>query len=705
MIDGSRTGFAVGSISGSNGELSAVYKTTNGGISWDLLNFPYFQSTALDAVAFPDSSNGWVAGSHGQIYRTLDGGKTWTWQNSGTIRTISSLCFINADEGWATGGWGDGYQYLVLKTVDGGASWQHLSFGNTAFSCADIFFTDSNNGWLCGQDNQILPQIHHTSDGGATWTRQDLPFNGENGEVTRVRFADALEGWASVSSLYITPAGPVLHTTDGGNTWEVQFSTALHYNHLDVQDQNRIAVAAVQILYPSAEKVFVSLDGGESWSSSTPPVRNYTEGIDYAGDSVWIASTGSGILLSPDNGESWQWQNRSPYLYSMCWSDDSTGWAVAGTSVHTDNFCYKSTDGGDTWLEDPGAPGGAVVKFIDSQHGWMLREGNYTSIFRTSDGGQNWDQHNIPGSAWIGGMCFASPDSGWVYGSNGAVRFSSDGGQTWTTQTTGTTNYVQAMTFFNTLEGWAGGGYGGGNGFLIRTADGGKTWVSQPTSFSDHVLDLFFLTRQIGWVSTVSGMIYKTVNGGVTWSFLAQVACDYAEHIMFTNTLDGWVTCRNGGSDGRGFIYRTADGGLNWTLEWESFWPQHGIAGMALQDDNILWACGNHNTILKYSGFVGTGDDIPRSGNIGINMFPNPACREVNISINLPDEGYLKVEIFDLNGKKAAELFSSFATAGEHTISWTPVGPDGQGAPAGIYILQLKFRGNILSRKLVLNNL
>jgi hypothetical protein len=77
----------------------------------------------------------------------------------------------------------------------------------------------------------------------------------------------------------------------------------------------------------------------------------------------------------------------------------------------------------------------------------------------------------------------------------------------------------------------------------------------------------------------------------------------------------------------------------------------------------------------------------------------------VNISSNLPEDGFLDVDVFDLNGKKVADLFSSFVTAGERILAWTPGGGVGQDLPARTYILQLKFRGDILTRKLVLAGL
>ena len=72
----------------------------------------------------------------------------------------------------------------------------------------DVEFVDPLYGWAVGEMGTIL----HTSDGGITWETQ-------TSEITYlmngIEFADRLEGW-------ICSYGNILHTTDGGKNWEVQ---------------------------------------------------------------------------------------------------------------------------------------------------------------------------------------------------------------------------------------------------------------------------------------------------------------------------------------------------------------------------------------------------------------------------------------------------------------------------------------------------
>ncbi|MCD4734471.1 MAG: T9SS type A sorting domain-containing protein, partial [Bacteroidales bacterium] len=90
------------------------------------------------------------------IMHTADGGTTWEEQTSGTSSLLSSVCFTDAYNGWASGD--DG---TIIYTVDGGTTWETQS-GGTNKNLSSVFFTDSNNGWIVGDYGTVL----HTDNGG-----------------------------------------------------------------------------------------------------------------------------------------------------------------------------------------------------------------------------------------------------------------------------------------------------------------------------------------------------------------------------------------------------------------------------------------------------------------------------------------------------------------------------------------------------------
>src|SRR5262245_5768571 len=93
---------------------------------------------------------------------------------------IRDVSFIDAEHGWAVGDGG-----LCLRTGDGGKTWESVTTGSKA-DLRRIRFTDANNGWICGDGDPNAP------------------------EVTR----------GHTVMLRPNHQGTMLHTTDGGKSWE-----------------------------------------------------------------------------------------------------------------------------------------------------------------------------------------------------------------------------------------------------------------------------------------------------------------------------------------------------------------------------------------------------------------------------------------------------------------------------------------------------
>ncbi len=689
-------GWAVGG-SGAGGQVySCVLRTTDGGANWVPLPFPYPTSVVLCGVDFADALNGWVVGSAGAIYATTDGGDTWVRQTSGTARKLTKVCFLDALRGWATGGWQDGSSYLVLHTTNGGTNWVNQSFGTTAYSCEDICFIDALNGWVCGYDNAITPHIHHTKNGGVSWERQTVPTSG-NGNVSSIDFASPTEGWATTSSLYMSPAGPILHTTNGGDTWTIQGYTGLHYNYaVDVRDALHAAIASVQILSPASEKVFVTTDGGETWVPHTPPVLAYTYGVQYVDTSLWICSDYGQVVRSHDEGLTWDFEYRAALWRSLTWSDDQHGWLAAGSSVGIDGYCLRSDDGGWSWWRDANAPGGAQVQFVDPNTGWMLWEGNSASVWRSTDGGLNWSRHYVGSSNWVGGICFATALRGWACGSNGTIRVTQDGGVTWASQSSGTANYVQEVFFVDPLEGWAVGGYGGGNGFIRHTVDGGDHWVAQTPASSSHFQAAYFLDKLHGWLGAVGGSVHRTVDGGQHWQLVGQVSHTYIDDVIMRDELVGWLVARNpsggaAGEDGRGFIYRTDNGGESWSLEWSGPYVLSSISELAFRVAGEPWACGAHDAVLRYANPAGLAEEGPASPRLLLGRAdPNPFTQSVSIGYTLPQPGHVCLAVYDLLGRPARVLCDGVRAAGTYRACWDGRDATGRAMSSGVYFARLE---------------
>src|SRR3954452_8334806 len=84
-----------------------------------------FNDAGLHAVQFVDASEGWACGDDGAVWHSIDGGKTWERQKTGTRASLRGLHFVTPYTGWAVGRIDTpaGSVGVMLKTTDGGIQW------------------------------------------------------------------------------------------------------------------------------------------------------------------------------------------------------------------------------------------------------------------------------------------------------------------------------------------------------------------------------------------------------------------------------------------------------------------------------------------------------------------------------------------------------------------------------------------------------
>lgn len=146
------------------------------------------------------------------------------------------------------------------------------------------------------------------SNDGATWAQVQTPTRAP---LTAVDFADARHGWA------VGHDAVILHTADGGKTWELQnFEPELEMPLLDVlflDDQRGFAVGAYGLFYRTA-------DGGKSWEEVDSPIRedewHFNSIVRLADGALFITGESGTLALSTDEGQTWE-KIESPYESSL----------------------------------------------------------------------------------------------------------------------------------------------------------------------------------------------------------------------------------------------------------------------------------------------------------------------------------------------------------------------------------------------------
>ena len=157
FVDKSR-GWAIGggTTAGPSGKWSSVLITSSdGGQTWQ----PLSTAPPLRSIVFVNASRGSGLDLEGNIYSTVDSGRTWSLRYKAHGRDLRSIFFLDASRGWAAG-------VIVVHTTDGGMSWSRTAEKKLEYSLDDVVFADRFNGWGI---SQYPVRFYRTMDGGETW--------------------------------------------------------------------------------------------------------------------------------------------------------------------------------------------------------------------------------------------------------------------------------------------------------------------------------------------------------------------------------------------------------------------------------------------------------------------------------------------------------------------------------------------------------
>lgn len=211
----STVGYSIGG--GTTSAAGSVYKTVNGGVSWTKANNGMnVIADGLYAIDFVDENIGFVSGGYNQpkTLKTIDGGNSWQLLN--TLR-FGQIQFLNTSVGYARN-IGSSFS-RIYKTINGGVTWTSTIEINDDIT--SFHFVNENVGYFVG-DSAIM---YKTINGGITWQPLTIPYE----YYTFVKFYTENVGYISDEE------GFLYKTTNGGATWELISSL---YQITDIAFQN-----------------------------------------------------------------------------------------------------------------------------------------------------------------------------------------------------------------------------------------------------------------------------------------------------------------------------------------------------------------------------------------------------------------------------------------------------------------------------------
>jgi photosystem II stability/assembly factor-like uncharacterized protein len=275
-------------------------------------------NASFRGMSVVDDSVAWVSGGEGTVGLTTNGGKDWSFRRvkgyeNWEFRSLYAFDAKNAVIANA------GHPAYILLTADGGATWAKAYQNNDTAAFIDgVDFWDDKNGVMFGDPVDGRMMLLATHDGGHTWEayppeRSPRLADGEAGFAASGTGIRCLKGGklaiatgGKVSRIWITATESRFWRTiptpilQGGN------STGI-FSFLPVSSKYWvIAGGDYKRDTLRTNNLFVSRNGGKSWTGPAVTTRGYRECVEVIDNRGTLIAVGpGGIDISRDKGRTW----------------------------------------------------------------------------------------------------------------------------------------------------------------------------------------------------------------------------------------------------------------------------------------------------------------------------------------------------------------------------------------------------------------
>lgn len=269
---------------------------------------------------------------------------------------FTDLSFGSAKVGYACGAMG-----ILFKTSDGGNTWTSLQSGITpSLNCIQALsetniFTARN-------------ELYHSTDGGANWS--DAGLENQGAGIFDIVFLNAQTGFIAKNG--------IMKTTDGGHTWSLVFDPsededyyAIGYNEIEfVNDNLGFCSGGKTYDGTSIGTIAKTVDGGNTWTNLNMDMSQITAFHFMNESNGFVFNFDKEMWKTTDGGKNWILVSSSiPDSYVDCYFADSNK-----IILKTSESIYHSVDGGLNWIKDYTVPEGgnlSAMKFISSKLGFI----------------------------------------------------------------------------------------------------------------------------------------------------------------------------------------------------------------------------------------------------------------------------------------------------------------------------------------------
>ncbi len=605
-----------------------VYRTTDGGQTWEKVLFVSDSTGCIDLAINPQNPNivyaamwerirhPWhrrVGGPTSGIYRSTDGGDTWELLTNGLPsgnnvgRIGLAISQSNPDILYAIYADDPGHFMGVYKTVDGGNSWYRVNDSELS----DLF---SSYGWYFGN--------------------------------IRVNPNNPNDVYAMGLHLY--------RSTDGGNSW---YSVTGYYVHADQHDLWIDPNNTLHLILGNDGGIYISQNGGNNWqkSSDLPVTQFYRVTVDFSNPERIYGGTQDNGTIRTLTGNLYDWQ--------LIYGGDGFFCIVDYTNPNIIYAEYqygglgKSTDGGYTFFDatsgiDPyDRRNWNTPVVMDPNDHNVLYYGTFR-LYKTTNGANSWYpvSNDLTNGPYPGEINYGTITAIAVAPSNSNVIYvGTDDGNLWITQD------------------------GGSNWTYIANGTPAR-WVTDIAVHPDSS-DIAYATFSGYVLDDHTPYVMKTENAGTSWVDITGNLPQAPVNTVVIDTLNNWLIV---GTDFG--VYFTTDE-VNWQPLGVGL-PNSVVNDMVFHEETRKLVVGTHGRSTFYL-YLPTGVEeqyrLPILAKKAIHLKGNVFRNEIDFVT--PKDSRFALQVVDLSGRVVMSTGWKSWRRGAHRF--------GVDLPGGIYFLKV----------------
>jgi photosystem II stability/assembly factor-like uncharacterized protein len=575
-----------------------IWKTTDGGQNWMPIFDKSKANPSIGALAISRTDHNIIYAGGGEaavrgnitygdgVYKSVDGGKNWKNVGLKDTRHIGAIIVHpdNPDIVFVAAlghAFGPNQERGIFRTTDGGKTWTKVLAKDENTGGIDVVFDPQNPNTLFAALWQARRQpwffssggpgsgLYRSIDGGNSW--QQLKGNGlPEGTLGRIGVTVSGADSNRVYAIVEAKDGGIFRSDDGGEKWtkvndDGRFRQRAWYFSKIYADPK-----AIDTIYVLNTGTFRSVDGGKTFTLL--PARHgdhHGFWIDPKNPDRMADANDGGVTISIDGGKSWTTQNNQPtaQFYHVA-VDNAFPYHIYGAQQDNSNVGIASySDKGaitqQDWFEAGGGECGFVVPdprdwqtIYSNNEGYIVRydkqkeQSQELSVWPLDNSGHGAEDlvHRFQ---WVSPLLISPHNPDTLYTGGEAVFKSVDQGKTWSQISPDLTRNDKSKQ---------------------KPSGGPITNDITSVEYYDTVFALAESPLQKGmlWAGTDDGLLHVTTDDGAHWSKVTPRMPDWSlvsliEPSPFDAATAYVAVERHRLDDFKPYIYKTADSGKTWS--------------------------------------------------------------------------------------------------------------------------------------------